>query len=306
MTKILYISGFGRSGSTILGNILGGIEGFFHAGELYYVWERNLVENRLCGCGAPFRECEVWAPVFERAFGGMDRLAAREVAYVQGRATRPLNAPLMLSPRGRRLLISRFSEHAARLERLYRAIGETSGSRVIVDSSKRPLYGRMLAELSGLDVYTVHLVRDPRASAYSWLRRRSQPDRGGGACMLRFNPLKSSLRWDVWNTLTEALWRGCPERRLLLRYEDFVERPRQAVGKILGMLGEEPPRLPFVEERSVELGISHTVSGNPNRFQTGVVKLRPDDEWISRMRSRDRRLVTLLTLPLLARYGYPP
>jgi hypothetical protein len=46
------------------------------------------------------------------------------------------------------------------------------------------------------------------------------------------------------------------------------------------------------------------VSGNPNRFQSGPVRLRPDDEWISRMRPRDKTLVTLLTLPLLARYGY--
>lgn len=71
------------------------------------------------------------------------------------------------------------------------------------------------------------------------------------------------------------------------------------------MLHEDARRLPFMGERGVELGASHTVSGNPNRFQTGMVRLRPDDEWVSRIRLRDRTLVTLLTFPLLARYGYP-
>lgn len=90
-----------------------------------------------------------------------------------------------------------------------------------------------------------------------------------------------------------------------LRYEDFVEEPRRIVKGILGMLREDTHRLPFAGERGVELGVSHTVAGNPNRFRSGLVQLRPDDEWASRMRPRDRALATLLTLPLLVRYGYP-
>ena len=52
--KILNITGWGRSGSTILGSILGEIEGFFYAGEIRNIWNRVLLENRLCGCGVPF------------------------------------------------------------------------------------------------------------------------------------------------------------------------------------------------------------------------------------------------------------
>jgi hypothetical protein len=50
--------------------------------------------------------------------------------------------------------------------------------------------------------------------------------------------------------------------------------------------------------------VSHTVSGNPNRFETGAVELRPDREWISKMSPRNKALVTALTLPLLKHYGY--
>ena len=86
-----------------------------------------------------------------------------------------------------------------------------------------------------------------------------------------------------------------------------MEEPRRAVEDILGMLGEDahPHRLPFVGEREVELGANHTPSGNPNRFWSGPVRLHLDDEWAHRMRLRDKTLVTLLTLPLLVRYGYP-
>jgi len=50
--------------------------------------------------------------------------------------------------------------------------------------------------------------------------------------------------------------------------------------------------------------VQHTVAGNPVRMQSGPLKLRVDDAWRAAMPAGDRRLVTLLTFPLLARYGY--
>ncbi len=302
--KVLYIAGFGRSGCTILGNILGEVEGFFHGGELNFIWEHNLLENRLCGCGAPFDECEVWVPVFERAFGGMERADACEMIRLQSSGTRTRHVPLMLSSGGRRTLASRLGKYMARLGRLYRAIGESTGSQVIVDSSKMPSYGYALGMAPGIEMYVVHLIRDPRAAAYSWLKE-PRPDADERSYMNRVNTVKSSMLCDVWNVSSEALWRGSPERYMRLRYEDFVAEPRRAVESILGMLGENADQLPLIDEREVELGVGHTVAGNPNRFRSGTVRLRLDEEWASRMRPRDRRLVTLLTLPLLARYGYP-
>jgi hypothetical protein len=50
--------------------------------------------------------------------------------------------------------------------------------------------------------------------------------------------------------------------------------------------------------------VSHTVSGNPNRFDTGAVALRQDSEWQNKMNPCDKALVTALTLPLLKHYRY--
>jgi hypothetical protein len=52
------------------------------------------------------------------------------------------------------------------------------------------------------------------------------------------------------------------------------------------------------------LAPNHSVSGNPSRFSTGVVKFRPDDEWQQRMQLGHKRIVTLLSWPLGHRYGY--
>jgi hypothetical protein len=302
--KVLYVVGLGRSGSTILSNSLGQIPGFFSGGELNFIWRHNVIENRLCGCGRPFRECPVWSKVMDEAFGGMDAVDPREMMRLQNSGTRTRHIPSMLTEGGRRSLAGRLEKLLISYGRLYEAIGTVTGSRVVVDSSKEPAHGFAMGMVPGVDFYVLHLIRDPRAAAYSWSKKKPQPDTDTREHMVRFSPTKSSALWDSWNASAEALWRRTPQRYLRLRYEDFVSGPRESFGKILALVGEEDAEPPLVGEREVKLGVSHTVSGNPNRFDTGAVELRTDREWISRMNPRDKALVTALTFPLLKHYGY--
>jgi hypothetical protein len=302
--KVLYIAGWQRSGSTILANLLGAIDGFCSSGELFSVWGYVWEKNVLCGCGQPFHACPHWSAIVRDAFGAPERIdAARMWTSAQHVARTRQMHRLLLSGKRRRLL-AELRPYLADLARLYRSIRAVSGCRVIVDSSKWPSYGSALDALDELDVRVVHLVRDPRAVAYSWTRRKALPDRDPPEEMYR-SPRDSSVRWNAWNVAAEAFWRAHPERYLRLRYEDFVARPRESVEHILRFAGEPIGRLPFTGEHSLELGVSHTVSGNPVRLRTGPVELRPDDEWKQRMERGDRALVTALTLPLLLRYRYP-
>lgn len=304
--RVLYIAGSVRSGSTVLDKVLGELDGFFAGGEISYVWERGLLENWLCGCGVRFRDCAVWGAVLRAAFGRPDAVDAREMVVLQRKATRIRHVPrVVLSSRKGAPAGPDLAPLLENLSRLYGAIRSTTGSRVIVDSSKLPGYGYLLGNVSGIDMRVVHLVRDPRAVAYSWMRKKGQFDRGAEQDMHRSGPVMSSLLWSIWNSTAEALWRPSPERYLLLRYEDFVRDPSAAVRRIRAWLGETPADLPFLEGHSVRLGVSHTVAGNPNRLETGRIQIRPDLEWASRMAFRDRALVTGLTWPLLKRYRYP-
>lgn len=304
--KVLYVAGSGRGGSTILDNILGEIEGFFPVGEFVYVWNR-LVNDGTCSCGARFTGCELWGPVLERVLGGPIGVDARAMVRVQRTSTRPRHIPLMLTNAGEKLLRSRWTEqYRDALGRFYQEISEESGSRVIVDSSKLPPYGRVLGEIPGVERYVVHLVRDPRAVAYSWRRKKRLIPAGRPLAYLpQRHPVESSLEWDLCNIAAEGLREDSSGRYLRLRYEDFVEEPRPAVERILRLLGEKSPSLPFVSERRVELrGLNHNVGGNPSRFRTGVVELGPDMEWVEDMKRRAWWLATVFTLPFLARFGY--
>jgi hypothetical protein len=303
--KVLYVVGLGRSGSTILSNSLGQIPGFFSTGELNFIWKHDFVENRRCGCGQPLQECPVWTRVMDEAFGGMEGVNPREMMRLQASGTRTRHIPLMLTDRGGRILKERLEKLLINYGRLYRAIKTATGSRVIVDSSKEPAHGYAMSLVPGVDFRVVHLIRDPRAAAYSWKKKKPQPDSEEREFMVRFSPMKSSALWDSWNASAETLWRRTPDRYLRLRYEDFVAAPRQSFERVLDLLDDRGTEPPLASGREVRLGVTHTVSGNPNRFDTGAVELRPDHAWISEMSPRDKALVTALTTPLLQRYGYP-
>ena len=60
--------------------------------------------------------------------------------------------------------------------RLYRAIGEVTGARLIIDSSKVPS-GAALLSHAGVEAHLLHVVRDPRVVAYSWQRPKAHRDR---------------------------------------------------------------------------------------------------------------------------------
>src|SRR4051794_12356388 len=128
MTKVLYITGWGRSGTTILDNLLGQVDGFVSTGELHYVWKRGLRDNRLCGCGQPLRDCETWQQVFEQGFGGLDKVAVAEVITRQG----------AVHTRGSRSILAAVRSHQVRetypyaddLRRTYRGIEQATGARV--------------------------------------------------------------------------------------------------------------------------------------------------------------------------------
>jgi len=240
--------------------------------------------------------------VLARAFDAGEPVDPGRMMELLAQGTRARHLPQMLGPEGwRRRLVAQTEEAPRTLATVYAAIAEASGARVIVDSSKLPTYGFLLGYLPKFDPYVVHLVRDPRAAAYSWLRKKELPE---GGFMQRQGPLKSSLLWTLWNAAAGWFWADDPERYLQVRYEDFVREPRATVERITAFLEEPMSGSPFASETEVRLGTTHGVAGNPSRFVTGVVALRSDDEWKSKLRTRDRRVVTAATFPLLRRYGY--
>ena len=307
--KVLFIAGWARSGSTLLDNILGQVDGFFSAGEVRWIWNRGLLEHRKCACGRPIDECPFWEKLFREEFGwpGPDAIDPQQIIDWQLEMARVPHYPRLLLERRGRSRRPDLDSYKDIVARLYKSIARTSGARVVIDSSKMPPDAVILGLLEGITPYFVHLVRDPRAVTFSWKRRKAQPDTDEpDAEMMRRGTYNSTIRWTTWNIATEVVERRHPkERSMLVRYEDLMAEPRRTIQRITEMVGEGDAELPFEDDHTVILSGSHMPVGNPNRFKTGAVPLRTDDEWVRSINPWDRRLTTLVSLPLLRRYGYP-
>lgn len=296
-TKVIYISGSARSGSTVLSKALGELNHTFSAGELRLIWKRSYINGEPCGCREAFRDCAVWRPVTERAFGGFDGVDAE---WMIRNIPRQRTLPLMLIPGSERVIARPFQPFVEQLDRFYHSIAETTGCRVIVDSSKLPVYGYMLRLLPSVDVHVVHLVRDPRGTQYSWVRRQQRGDE-------RFEDHSvsaSSVQWAMLNVSHELMSVSDRQHYLRLRYEDFIKDPILVIERIKTFIGEPNLGLPRIVDGQIHLSPNHIVAGSENRSEAGTIPLHLDDRWRTELDARSRSTVTRLTFPLLHRYGY--
>lgn len=301
MTKILYIAGWGRSGTTLLDNLLGQADGFVSSGELHHVWKRGLAEGRACGCGLRLTKCEQWRAAFKAGFGDLTAVDVAAVLRSQKDIhTRRARSVLHSVRRG---TVEQDFAYAGYLRRLYDGIVAASGAQVIVDSSKYPTDAVLAAGLPGYEVFVVHMVRDPRAVAFSWQRRKAVQDKESGA-LRRAGLIRSTLVWQLYNTVIASTVRQSvgDDHYRLLRYERFATEPALAVRELIEFVGADPVFGPVFRGNEIDLKVTHTASGNPGRFRTGTTTLRPDEEWRAAMPRVKRVAVTALAYPTLNRF----
>jgi hypothetical protein len=297
---VLYLAGLGRSGTTLIERTLAETPGVTGLGEVMHLWERGLGRNELCGCGVPFASCPFWREVGARAFGGWERVDAERMTWLKGQVDRASRVPAIATS-----LSARFAalveEYVATYTAIYRAVHDMLGG-VVVDSSKQVSLAWALRRSPGLDVRVLHCVRDSRGVASSWARDVLRPESVDAehAAMPRYSAGTVSLLWLLHNVEIEALGRGTPVLRV--RYEDFVADPMTTTRAMLDFAGVSA-EADHVHESFVELGPLHSCAGNPMRFRRGRIDLVADDRWRTQPASR-RRLVTSVTAPLLAHYGY--
>jgi hypothetical protein len=307
--KVLSIVGAGRSGTTVLASILGEVPGFASAGEIRWLWSRGVIERRPCACGLAPTDCPVWAPVVAQTLASPDgqdpRRVLEEIVAAQSeiatlahrlRVLRSASAPTTSWPA---LNVVRSSIGTA-----CRSFAAVTDARVVVDTSKRPHDAAVVAALPDISLYVLHLVRDPRAVAFSWRRAKAFTVAGETHAMGTRRLSSSTRRWtsNCWGA--DVLRRHVPaDRWLRLRYEDFCAAPQESFRAIMGLLGEQGPS-PFEGPDLVRVSPGHIVAGNPTRFTVGTVKIRLDEEWRTAMARRDQQLIGWSTYPWRRRYGY--
>jgi Sulfotransferase family len=306
-TRVLYIGGAGRSGSTLLERTLSELPGVVSSGELRVLWRALLTGDRRCACGAEVSTCAFWQEVGQRAFGGWRADHLSSLLALQRSVDRHRHLPRLMMrsgspPPGVGPLASAWAS-------VFRSIAESASARLVVDSSKYPVHAAVLCRSQELDLRVAHLVRDPRGVAHSWAKRGIlKPDSvDGPTYMHAFGHGRSAVEWTVYNLAFQRIRRlGTPT--LLLRYESFVRNPVETLSRTLTFAGLpfEPANLGFLTGDRITLRREqHAIGGNPDRFEgESSIQLELDDAWRRDMPALRRGQVALLAWPLMRRYGY--
>lgn len=299
MIEIDYITCPGRSGSTLVGSVLGLAPRRVFVGELRGLWKEGLKENQPCGCGRNFRDCDFWRSVFAQAFGGFDAPGAVALAAMlrelddRSSGLRGLR-DVWLFRRGRGPVPDRL----APIARLYAAIVAVSGAAVVVDSSKSLRYAALLAATPGLEPRLTNLIRDPRGLISSRSKRalrRDGSERTNAGSARRMRIVRTVAKWALRNALAARAMRRDGGIRLI--YEDFVRDQRWYLAAVLGSSEAATVELRLAQGIGPEV-VQHQLGGNWVRG----LKISPVERWRSDLPLLPRLIAGALSAPFRAFY----
>ena len=296
---VVYIAGAGRSGSTILDRVLGAFDASESFNELYRVYEDGFAGTSRCACGKQIDACDFWQSVMSSVAGlrtHIEDCAMDSRKFDRSRMFLSLYNDL-LSAQNR----SRLARYRDRLCELLHAMASQAEIDTIVDSSKLPTRALVLAGIDSLDVRVIHLLREPRAVANAWLKERYDP--GRESSMNRYGAYRTMAFWSGRQLMSEQLENRVPYMQV--RYEDFASQPRKTLEDIARFVpGWEFRAVPVSEIGDVDLGPLHSISGNPDRFKTGVTRIALDEAWRTSPFLPTLNRAAGLIRPISRRYGY--
>jgi hypothetical protein len=298
--RILYVGGYGRSGSTLMDMMLSTHPDAFGAGELARIFDYVRSGDR-CSCGEVYERCDVWGPVLVHTLATVPGLTYEEAA----RVTRRVDSRRSFWGRGLDLSAPINQRYRAIWCTLLEAVAARTGSRVLVDSSKSDrgngIRALVLSRVCGFDVRALHLVRDPRGVMWSVLKGSNRKLEAGEPAALRGGSARALVGWTMANATVHAMnARGLRSERL--RYEDLVTEPEENLMKLGEPLGLDMAPVAGHLAAGLELVPGHGVSGNRLR-RKGVTSLKLDAAWRTSLPVHARILAGLVW-PLRWFYGY--
>jgi len=269
VAKLIYIGGYGRSGSTLLEYLLTSHPSLVACGEIQRSFLRfEVKKKRLCTCGQTLPACPVWGP-FRKRWDELKGLPVDELTL-------------------------------ALLEWV------SANYEVMMDSSKTAwgsfLVPWRLSRRLGQHFLLVHLVRDPRGVCWSSIRTSWRSKKRARPSPPIVTALRAALGWTMANLVCETFRWSRPERYLRVRYEDVVWAPHEVIETILQRVGLKPAHSRLLSE---PVGNRHQLHGNAMRFKSlSLSDVKEDVAWRTEMPKGYQSLVAALCWPLSRRYGY--
>jgi hypothetical protein len=287
---LIYIAGYGRSGSTVLGAILGSHPSIVGLGEITTMFgvlsqsKGHALNN--CSCGKSFNDCDYWQNILESSeYNSIQQWANIHKTFQKVEDIRSLLI----------LLRGGFSEHgnishigaayADYNHTLLNSLVKRNQQTIFVDSSKT-VWNRIgrpyaLQELVGLDVKVIHLIRDGRATMWSRAKGKNRTLAQKRPSISILRGLLGAALWSSTNLLTSVLLLRVPNENVLrIHYEDLIddaEHTMQELGQFIGQDLSDITRK-LVNRDSFMVSNIHLAGGN-RLLKNGSFVVKVDKSW---------------------------
>ena len=272
--KIVYIAGYSRSGSTILDIILSSHPEIFGTGELGYLFDDWLEGTRTCTCERVYKQCLFWKNLTLPV-----DINLKEVQQIVREVESRKNLKHLITEKISKDVIEKYTSIQTLL---YNYIFDTSGKRIIVDSSKsaRDMAGRFYAlqKFTKFDVYVIHLVKNGLHIVESYVNKGRNWAIEGYVKNDRFRAARSATGWLLANKISAQLGKKLPPKKYIqIKYEDLAQYPEGTLHQIEEFINEDLS----VVINKVKMGFSfaadHNVGGNRLRLEKQI-KFNPSFE----------------------------
>ena len=295
MSKILYVIGSGRSGSTVIERVVTTSPRVTAVGEIHALW-RLPIQDLLCSCGKRVPDCAYWQ-------GALDHAAIGEAEIAQ---LRELEWSVV---RNKFLMKKRYDLDAIRRDpgvaafidlqkRLFAGIAHVSCAEIVLDSSKAGPRAWLLA--AGLSPVFLHAYRSAEDVIASWRKPKFEPSTG---TLMKKPPIReAAIDWVKVEQSARSLAKISNVRRI--NYLDFASNPRKALSAALDpVFPSLTNEFAWTSENSVKPSSDyHSVLGNPDRFDATDIVIRPQKADRTSFSAAERLSITAVGKMLQAVY----
>lgn len=265
-TRLLYIGGYGRSGSTLLDILLARTSGVRCGGELWRLFD-EAAKGAHCSCGQRITECYLWGPTVSH------------VSSATGLSLVDLHRLSCASEFSRPPVVS--SEWASIWSATFDFLTNTQGVNRVVDSSKTSGGHRRVELLASLPTVEldafIHLWRSPPGVLHSLSRgsNRALEARRGDAVMVRTARMARGLAgWYRANRHACVVRQRVNAPSAVVSYDQVAKNTERTIKGILDLCGWP---INLQEDESDR----HTVAGNRLARKPWTGQINVDDAWHS-------------------------
>jgi hypothetical protein len=300
--KIIFIAGYGRSGSTVLDIVLGNHKDIVSLGEVANIFQSK-AESKQCSCGKICEDCPVWERILDLARDFNPEIGEATYGILDSvESIRSVLKSFVGSSTPDRSKDGFRIRYCDQMKNLFMAIQSETNASTVVDSSKTAwrTIGRPqgLSEICGFNVKVIHLIRDGRAVMWSTMQG-SDPD-------IEHNRSKRSslrgyekvLNWAIVNLLTTLLLRRLPGNTVMrMHYEDFVEQPERELERIGSFINVDLSELQDRVRQEAGFKVGHLVRGNRIARQKKEITINSDFSWKQELGFHDHLFYWLFLWP---------